>query len=63
MRKTGTFLFVLWFSVALQAQKPITTGQRAVQQTVINMFDALSNRDSVSLKMYCTDDIALYEYG
>ena len=27
------------------------------------MFDALSNRDSVSLKNYCTADITLYEYG
>ena len=27
------------------------------------MFDALSNRDSVALKKYCTADIALYEYG
>ena len=34
-----------------------------VQQTVIKMFDALSNRDSVSLKAHCTADITLYEYG
>ena len=27
------------------------------------MFAALSNRDSVSLKSYCTPDITLYEYG
>ena len=27
------------------------------------MFDALSNRDSVSLKGHCTADITLYEYG
>jgi len=47
----------------LMAQGPFTTGQQQVQQTVIKMFGALSNRDSVSLKAYCTADIALYEYG
>lgn len=47
----------------LMAQKPLTASQQAVQQTVIQMFDALSNRDSVRLKLYCTDDITLYEYG
>lgn len=27
------------------------------------MFEALSNRDSIQLKSYCTPDITLYEYG
>ena len=27
------------------------------------MFDALSNRDAVKLKLYCADDLTLYEYG
>ncbi len=27
------------------------------------MFDALSTRDSLSLKDYCTADVTLYEYG
>ena len=27
------------------------------------MFDALSNRDSVNLKLYCTTDIILFENG
>jgi ketosteroid isomerase-like protein len=40
-----------------------TTNQQAVQHTVIKFFDALSNRDSVSLKNYSTADITLYEYG
>ena len=45
------------------AQEQLSTNQKEVQQTVIKMFDALSNRDSVSLKLYCTADITLYEYG
>ena len=47
----------------MQAQQSTTNNQQAVQQTVVKLFDALSNRDSVSLKAYCTADITLYEYG
>lgn len=61
MRKIS-FLFFLLFSGVLQAQS-IDSRQKAVQQTIVNMFDALSKRDSVSLKMYCAADIRLYEYG
>ena len=34
-----------------------------MQQVVVKLFDALSNRDSVSLKAHSTTDISLYEYG
>ncbi|OSZ81448.1 hypothetical protein CAP36_09510 [Chitinophagaceae bacterium IBVUCB2] len=47
----------------LHAQQPTTKNQQAAQQAVIKMFDALSNRDSVSLKTHSTADITLYEYG
>jgi hypothetical protein len=63
MKKISLLLIVFSFSAILVAQVPITKKQQAVQQTVIKMFDALSNRDSVSLKAYCTADITLYEYG
>lgn len=51
------------FSSALHAQQPATKSQQEVQQTVINLFDALSNRDSVSVKKCCMTDVAFYEYG
>lgn len=63
MKKINLLLFTLFTAASLQAQQPLTKEQKAVQETVVNMFDALSNRDSVSLKMYCADDIRLYEYG
>lgn len=47
----------------LQAQPSLIKNQKAVQQTIINLFDALSNRDSTSLKTHSTADITLYEYG
>jgi hypothetical protein len=63
MKKISLLLIVFSISVIMMAQEQLSTSQQAVQQTVIKMFDALSNRDSVSLKAYCTADIALYEYG
>lgn len=61
--KKITLLVVVLFSVLLQTNAQLTNGRQAVQQTVTKLFDALSNRDSVSLKKYCADDITLYEYG
>jgi len=63
MKKMLLILVVFSMSSSLMAQKQSTTSQQAIQQTVIKMFDALSNRDSISLKTYCTADIVLYEYG
>ena len=63
MKKIQLCLIAISFNVLLQAQAPLTESQHAVQQTVIKLFDALSNRDSVSLKLYCANDITLYEYG
>jgi len=63
MKKIKLLLPALCVAALLQAQQPLTGSRQAVQQSVINMFDALSNRDSVSLKKYCADDITLYEYG
>ena len=61
--KITALLIAISFTGLLHAQDPFTQSQQAVQQTVIKMFAALSNRDSVSLKLYCNDDILLYEYG
>ena len=63
MKKTALLLITFSISALLYAQEPLTKSQKAIQQTVVKMFDALSNRDSVSLKDYCTADITLYEYG
>ena len=63
MKKILLILIGFSMSSALVAQKTLTTSQQNVQHTIIKMFDALSNRDSVSLKSYCADDITLYEYG
>ena len=59
------FVLFIAFSISsqLNAQQVNTKDQQDVQQAVINFFEALSNRDSVSLKKYCAADIKLIEYG
>ena len=63
MKKSSLLFLCLLFSVLIQAQTSWTKDQQAVQQIVINLFEALSNRDSVSLKNNCTKDITLFENG
>ena len=62
MRKIVLLILTISISTLLQAQQLFTKDQQEVQQTVVKMFEALSNQDSVSLKTYCTPDIALYEF-
>lgn len=63
MKKICFLLLMLTCMVNLLAQPSASNKQQAVQQTVIKLFDALSDRDSISLKNYATADITLYEYG
>lgn len=63
MKKVIFLVIAISATVVLQAQQPFSKKQQEVQQTVVNMFAALSNRDSVALKSYCSADITLYEYG
>lgn len=64
-KKAGILTTIMCYSFVLvaQVQQPTTSNQYAVQQTVIKLFDALSNRDSIGMKAYSTADITLYEYG
>ncbi len=63
MKKLSILLPAILCIALLRAQPSSTNSQQAVQQTIIKLFDALSNRDSVSLKTHSTADITLYEYG
>lgn len=63
MKKTIFLLLITVYSGLLHAQENLSKDQQTVQQVVVKMFDALSKRDSISLKAYCSADIALYEYG
>jgi ketosteroid isomerase-like protein len=63
LKKTALLFIAISVAALLQAQQPLTKDQREVQQAVTRFFEALSNRDSVSLKKNCTADIVLIEYG
>lgn len=51
------------FTIVASAQQSPSKSQRDVQQTIINIFEALSNRDAALLKNNCTPDVRFYEYG
>ena len=61
--KMQLLLITICVSTMLQAQETVTKEQQNVQQAIINFFEALSKRDSISLKQYCTADITLLENG
>lgn len=63
MNKIILLIILLVCSAVLKAQHLPTKDEQKVQKTVINFFEALSNRDSIVLKKYATDDIVLHEYG
>lgn len=63
MKRAALLLPAILCITLLQAQQPTTNNELAVQQTIVKLFDALSNRDSVNLKTCSTADITLYEYG
>lgn len=63
MIKTTLLIIFLATSTVVKAQTILTKDQQKVQETVINFFEALSNRDSIALKKHTTADIVLYEYG
>ena len=63
LKKIVLLIITISLSSFLQAQQLFTKDQQEVQQAVVKMFEALSSRDSVSLKAHCTTNITLYEYG
>jgi hypothetical protein len=63
MKKITLLIFLLTIYSGLKAQQLPSKEKQIAQQTVINMFEALSMRDAVRLKTYCATDITFYEYG
>lgn len=63
MSKITSLLLAILIPSFAHAQQVTSKDQLEVQQTVIKLFDALSNRDAVVLKNQCTADVRFYEYG
>ena len=56
-------LILLCISTTVKAQDALSGGQQAVQQTIIKLFNALSNSDTAGMKLLSTIDVKFYEYG
>lgn len=61
--KKSSFLLMLMFVAVAATSQPANKQEQAVQQTIQNLFDALSNRDSAGLRSHSTADVHFYEYG
>lgn len=53
----------IFFAFHLHGQVLFSKQHQEIQHTVVNMFQALSDRDSMALKYYCSGDVTFYEYG
>ena len=63
VKKTIFLTIAIFFAAFLQGQQLLSKKQQEIQQSVVKMFQALSNRDSIALKYYCSRDVTFYEYG
>ena len=60
--KTGFLFIALSFTTSVSAQT-ISKKENAAQQTIENLFTALSTTDTAAIKLYCTGNARFYEYG
>lgn len=63
MQKLTLLSLVLFLSVPAYGQSSWSPEQKEVQETVIQFFDALSQRDSIRLRQLSASDLVLFEYG
>jgi hypothetical protein len=61
--KLVIIIFTLFVSVSVIGQQRPSNEYTELEQVVVKMFEALSKRDSIALKSYCTPDVTFYEYG
>jgi ketosteroid isomerase-like protein len=59
MKSLLSFFLLISF-LNLSAQE---NDKKAIQNTIVNLFEQFSNRDLEKLKSYCTDDIQILENG
>lgn len=61
--KRSSLLLLLLMVVATSIAQPVNKEHLSVQQTIIKLFDALSNSDTAGLRLHSTADVHFYEYG
>jgi hypothetical protein len=63
MLKIKLLLNALFLYISVHAQTTSTPEQITVQQTIVNLFAALTNADTVAMKTFATTTVRFYEYG
>jgi ketosteroid isomerase-like protein len=63
MNKTILLSIAIVLTTQLHAQNLPSKEEQSVHQAIIQLFEALSNRDEAGLRAYSTADITFYEYG
>lgn len=56
-------LLAAFLITAMVHAQTVTPEQATVQQTIENLFFALTNADTVAMKTFTTSDVRFYEYG
>lgn len=60
--KLSLLLIAICISTIVHAQS-FNKQEQIVQQTIVKLFDALSNSDTAGLRLHSTADVNFYEYG
>ena len=63
MQKIKLLFIALLFTATVHAQKTSTQEQITIQQTIENLFAALTNADTTAMKQFTTNTVRFYEYG
>lgn len=63
--KKSILIFIVTIALGepLYSQSKLSKEDQSVQQTIIQLFEALSNRDALGLKANSTTDVTFFEYG
>lgn len=63
LSKIAILCFMCMLAGTAMGQTAYSTKEKAAQQALVRVFDAVSGRDSIALRSYCTPDVSFYEYG
>lgn len=63
MRKIKFLFIALLFTSTVYAQTSSTPEQKMVQQTIENLFAALTDADTTTMKQFTSNTVRFYEYG
>lgn len=63
LNKIAILCFTCMLAGAAMGQTAYSRKEKEAQQALVRVFDAVSGRDSIALRSFCTPDVSFYEYG